>query len=98
MLYLKGQYQRFRPIPYNAGEPEHARLYQLYGAPGVDFLSTHTPSTYSTFAETERASDRLYTRPFLRYLEDRWIEHKRHHVLDPVDITRLYPRRRCRDP
>ena len=89
ILYLKGQHLRFRPTPWNAGEPEHARLMHLYGQPGPDFLAVCTPTTFSAYVEAESQAGRLYVRPFLRYLEDRWIEHQRG-LFAPIHVTRFH--------
>ena len=98
LLYLKGQYLRFRPLPAQGGEPEHGRLMNLYGPPSHECLSMYTPTTFTTFQESERSAGRLYVRPFLRYVEDRWLEHQRG-LLPPIlqermlqpPISTMYP-------
>ena len=77
LLYLKGQYLRYRPLPAQGCEPEHARLMNLYGPPSHECLSMYTPSSFAKFHESERLAGRMYVRPFLRYVEDRWLEHQR---------------------
>ena len=76
LLYLKGQYLRYRPLPAQGGEPEHGRLMNLYGPPSHECLTLYNPSMFAKFHESERMAGRMYVRPYLRYVEDRWLEHQ----------------------
>ena len=75
-LYLKGQYSRYRPLPAQGGEPEHGRLMNLFGPPSHECLTLYNPSMFAKFHESERMAGRMYVRPYLRYVEDRWLEHQ----------------------